>query len=120
MSESTQLAACKNPHKITPDFAVLSVLIAVYRFIDWQRVRVQENALEMPPGCMPRTLDVVLRGDMVERAKACSGRLSARRGNADVLACQLAGCRRRATNASLPDRSLWFPTWRNSRRQARR
>ena len=24
----------------------------------------------MPPGCMPRTLDVILRGEMVERAKA--------------------------------------------------
>ena len=24
----------------------------------------------MPPGCMPRTLDVVLRGEMAERAKA--------------------------------------------------
>ena len=40
------------------------------KFMDWQRVRVQENAAEMPPGCMPRTLDVVLRGEMVERAKA--------------------------------------------------
>ena len=36
----------------------------------YQRVRVQENASEMPPGCMPRTLDVILRGEMVERAKA--------------------------------------------------
>jgi len=40
------------------------------RFIDWQRVRVQENASEIPAGSMPRTLDVILRGDVVERAKA--------------------------------------------------
>ena len=64
-------------------FAVLFVSTAVHRFIDWQRVRVQENALEMPSGCMPRTLDVVLRGDMVERAKVCSRRLCAAHGDAD-------------------------------------
>jgi DNA replication licensing factor MCM6 len=40
------------------------------RFVDWQRVRVQENADEIPPGSMPRTVDVVLRGGTVERAKA--------------------------------------------------
>ncbi|KAJ1981251.1 MCM DNA helicase complex subunit mcm6 [Dimargaris xerosporica] len=39
-------------------------------FVDWQRVRIQENANEIPPGSMPRTLDVILRGDLVEMAKA--------------------------------------------------
>ena len=29
-------------------------------FVDWQRLRVQENADEIPPGSMPRTIDVVL------------------------------------------------------------
>jgi DNA replication licensing factor MCM6 len=38
-------------------------------FVDWQRLRVQENADEIPPGSMPRTIDVVLRNEMVERAK---------------------------------------------------
>lgn len=38
-------------------------------FVDWQRLRVQENADEIPPGSMPRTIDVVLRHEMVERAK---------------------------------------------------
>lgn len=33
-------------------------------------MRAQENASEMPAGSMPRTLDVILRGEMVERAKA--------------------------------------------------
>lgn len=39
-------------------------------FADWQRLRVQENADEIPPGSMPRTVDVIVRNEMVERAKA--------------------------------------------------
>ncbi|KAA8906678.1 hypothetical protein TRICI_005101 [Trichomonascus ciferrii] len=39
-------------------------------FVDWQKVRVQENANEIPTGSMPRTLDIILRGEIVERAKA--------------------------------------------------
>ncbi|BFZ59710.1 MCM DNA helicase complex subunit mcm6 [Saitoella coloradoensis] len=39
-------------------------------FIDWQKVRIQENSNEIPTGSMPRTLDVILRGETVERAKA--------------------------------------------------
>ncbi|KAI9236946.1 MAG: MCM2/3/5 family-domain-containing protein [Podila humilis] len=40
------------------------------KFIDWQRVRIQENPNEIPTGSMPRTMDVILRGDVVEKAKA--------------------------------------------------
>lgn len=39
-------------------------------FVDWQRVRLQENAHEIPAGSMPRTMDVILRNDNVESAKA--------------------------------------------------
>lgn len=39
-------------------------------FVDWQRIRVQENAQEIPAGSMPRTMDVILRNDNVESAKA--------------------------------------------------
>lgn len=39
-------------------------------FTDWQKVRIQENSSEIPTGSMPRTLDVILRGEVVERAKA--------------------------------------------------
>jgi DNA replication licensing factor MCM6 len=39
-------------------------------FIDWQKVRLQENSSEIPTGSMPRTMDVILRGEMVDRAKA--------------------------------------------------
>ncbi|OZJ05088.1 hypothetical protein BZG36_01375 [Bifiguratus adelaidae] len=40
------------------------------KFTDWQRVRMQENSGEIPTGAMPRTLDVIVRSEMVERAKA--------------------------------------------------
>eukprot|EP00501_MAST-03F_sp_TOSAG23-6_P000154 GSMAST32.ASY1.ANO1.157.1 assembled CDS len=44
--------------------------IARSKFVDWQRLRVQENSDEIPPGSMPRSFDVVLRCESVERAKA--------------------------------------------------
>lgn len=39
-------------------------------FTDWQRVRIQENSNEIPTGSMPRSLDVILRAEVVEKAKA--------------------------------------------------
>lgn len=39
-------------------------------FIDWQKVKLQESSHEIPTGSMPRTMDVILRGEMVDRAKA--------------------------------------------------
>lgn len=38
-------------------------------FLDWQKVRVQENSNEIPNGSMPRTLDIILRGELVDKAK---------------------------------------------------
>lgn len=40
------------------------------RFCDWQKVRIQENANEISTGSMPRSMDVILRSEIVERAKA--------------------------------------------------
>jgi DNA replication licensing factor MCM6 len=39
-------------------------------FVDWQKLRVQEHSDEIPPGSMPRTMDILVRHEMVERAKA--------------------------------------------------
>ena len=40
------------------------------QFCDWQKLRVQENSHEIPPGSMPRSINVIMRNEMVERAKA--------------------------------------------------
>jgi DNA replication licensing factor MCM6 len=40
------------------------------RWGDWQRIRVQENESEVPPGSMPRSMDVIVRDEMCERCKA--------------------------------------------------
>ena len=40
------------------------------KFVDWQRVRLQEIADEVPAGSLPRTLDVILRHEVVEQARA--------------------------------------------------
>ena len=53
---------CKNRNSFT-------LLPERSKFADWQKVRVQENANEMPAGSMPRSLEVIVRHEMVERAK---------------------------------------------------
>lgn len=40
------------------------------QFVDWQKISVQESAGEIPPGSMPRTLDIIARHEQVELAKA--------------------------------------------------
>lgn len=38
-------------------------------FIDWQKLRVQEHSGDIPAGSMPRSIDVILRGEIVDTAK---------------------------------------------------
>jgi DNA replication licensing factor MCM6 len=38
-------------------------------FVDFQKVRVQENSSEIPSGSMPRSMDIIVRNDVVERVK---------------------------------------------------
>ena len=40
------------------------------KFVDWQRVRVQENSEEVPAGSLPRSMEVILRNEAVEQARA--------------------------------------------------
>ncbi|GMG20951.1 unnamed protein product [Ambrosiozyma monospora] len=63
----TEPTSCSNPMCENQAFWTLN--IAKSSFLDWQKVRIQENSNEIPTGSMPRTMDVILRGDMVERAK---------------------------------------------------
>lgn len=37
--------------------------------IDWQKVRVQEYSSDIPAGSMPRSIDVILRGEIVDVPK---------------------------------------------------
>ena len=46
------------------------VFIILKRFVDWQKCRVQENSADIPGGSMPRSIDVVLRHEIVEQIKA--------------------------------------------------
>lgn len=63
----TEPTFCPNPACENRAFWTLNVPRS--KFLDWQKVRIQENANEIPTGSMPRTIDVILRGDCVERAK---------------------------------------------------
>ncbi|KAL0580710.1 MCM DNA helicase complex subunit mcm6 [Marasmius crinis-equi] len=66
--------ACEECRGIVPDveqqFKYTELQIDTSKFTDWQKVRIQENPSEIPTGSMPRSLDVILRSELVERAKA--------------------------------------------------
>lgn len=38
-------------------------------FTDWQKLRVQEHSGDIPTGSMPRSIDVILRNEIVDTAK---------------------------------------------------
>lgn len=40
------------------------------KFVDFQKIRIQESSDEIPSGSMPRSVDVVLRHETVEKGKA--------------------------------------------------
>ena len=61
---------CRNTECINSTNSKFDCLTDQSIFIDWQRLRVQENADEIPPGSMPRCIDVILRNELVETAKA--------------------------------------------------
>ncbi|KAF3794659.1 DNA replication licensing factor [Nymphaea thermarum] len=56
-------AACTNRNK-------WALLRQESKFADWQRVRMQETSKEIPAGSLPRSLDVILRHEIVEQARA--------------------------------------------------
>ncbi|EGD72447.1 DNA replication licensing factor MCM6 [Salpingoeca rosetta] len=56
-------SACNNARQF-------KLLIDQSQFVDFQKVRIQESADEIPSGSMPRSMDIILRHDAVEKAKA--------------------------------------------------
>jgi DNA replication licensing factor MCM6 len=63
----TEPHRCRHPNCQSNMF---QMLVGQSIFVDWQRLRVQENADEIPPGSMPRCLDIICRNASVETAKA--------------------------------------------------
>ncbi|OQD76610.1 hypothetical protein PENDEC_c004G03095 [Penicillium decumbens] len=64
----TELTECPNPTCGNRNGWRLD--IGKSTFVDWQKIKLQESSHEIPTGSMPRTMDVILRGEMVDRAKA--------------------------------------------------
>ncbi len=63
----TQPAICRNPVCNNRTRFLLDVNRS--RFVDFQKVRVQEIQSELPRGCIPRSLDIILRAEAVESAQ---------------------------------------------------
>ncbi|SHO75672.1 Similar to S.cerevisiae protein MCM6 (Protein involved in DNA replication) [Malassezia sympodialis ATCC 42132] len=64
----TEPIMCRNP--LCQNRTQWELDVEKSRFCDWQKVRIQENPNEIPTGSMPRSMDVILRSEIVERAKA--------------------------------------------------
>eukprot|EP00049_Salpingoeca_infusionum_P011179 m.192559 g.192559 ORF g.192559 m.192559 type:complete len:799 (-) comp14858_c0_seq1:250-2646(-) len=64
----TEPARCAN--QTCPNTKQFQLLIDQSIFADFQKVRVQESSDEIPSGAMPRSVDIILRHESVERAKA--------------------------------------------------
>ena len=58
----TEPVRCPLCDKKTP----MRLLSQESQFRDWQKVRIQESPEELPPGQMPRSIDVILEGDVVD------------------------------------------------------
>jgi DNA replication licensing factor MCM6 len=66
----TRPTLCRNPRCANASPLLFTLETTASEFVDWQKLRVQENSDEIPPGSMPRSMDVIVRNEMVERAKA--------------------------------------------------
>jgi DNA replication licensing factor MCM6 len=66
----TRPTLCRNPRCKNRSPQQFTLEIRQSEFVDWQKLRVQENSNQIPPGSMPRSMDIIVRNEMVERAKA--------------------------------------------------
>merc|ERR1719191_1263021 len=63
----TQPAICRNP--VCNNRTRFELDLNKSRFVDFQKVRIQEVQAELPRGCIPRSVDIVLRAEAVETAQ---------------------------------------------------
>jgi DNA replication licensing factor MCM6 len=66
----TRPTICRNPRCRNKSPMQFTLEIRQSDFCDWQKLRVQENSNQIPPGSMPRSMDIIVRNEMVERCKA--------------------------------------------------
>lgn len=64
----TQPSICRNPVCSNRQRFILDTNKS--RFVDFQKVRIQEVQSELPRGCIPRSVEVVVRAEAVEMAQA--------------------------------------------------
>lgn len=65
----TEPPQCRNPQCENKSRFQLLPSHPQTKFGDWQKIRIQEHANQIPMGCMPRTIEVIARNDTVEVAK---------------------------------------------------
>jgi len=61
----TEPVRCPLCDKKTP----VRLLAQESQFRDWQKVRIQESPDELPPGQMPRSIDIIFEGDIVDLSR---------------------------------------------------
>lgn len=64
----TQPNVCRNP--VCQNRQRFELDIDKSRFVDFQKVRIQETQAELPRGSIPRSVEIVLRAEAVEQAQA--------------------------------------------------
>ncbi|XP_046331406.2 zygotic DNA replication licensing factor mcm6-like [Haliotis rufescens] len=64
----TQPTICRNP--VCNNRTRFMLDVNKSRFVDFQKVRIQETQAELPRGSIPRSVEVVLRAESVESAQA--------------------------------------------------
>uniref|UniRef100_A0A8C9S716 DNA replication licensing factor MCM6 n=1 Tax=Scleropages formosus TaxID=113540 RepID=A0A8C9S716_SCLFO len=64
----TQPAICRNP--VCANRCRFMLDTNKSRFVDFQKVRIQETQAELPQGSIPRSIEVILRAEAVEMAQA--------------------------------------------------
>lgn len=63
----TQPTICRNP--VCNNRSRFSLDINKSKFVDFQKIRIQETQSELPRGCIPRSVEVIVRAEAVELAQ---------------------------------------------------